>query len=318
MNYYLKRILLAIPSLLATSLVIYILISMVPGDIFGEFAMSPSVTAEAREAVMKSLGLDQPVHIRYVKWITAFIRGDWGISFTTRQPVSKMIFSRLGTTLSIVGVSFVVGSILAIPLGVVTALKKNSLFDHIITTLSFLGFCLPGFFIGLLFILIFSVKLNWFPFMYDGTVKVTNWASFVKQFKQSIMPIVVLASYETAYLTRYVRSETLSTMNQDFIRTARSKGIYEKDVIVRHIIRNSLMPVVTMVILRIPQVFTGAIITERIFSIPGIGNLLIKSIESNDVPVIVAIIFIYSILVVIFNVIADLLYSILDPRVTYS
>lgn len=299
-------------------MILFMLISLAPGDVLGEFSLNPSITPEVREAIKKSLGLDQPIHIRYVKWAVAFVKGDWGYSFATRQPVNQIIFNRLPTTLVVVGVAFVIGVLIAIPLGVYTALNQDSISDRIITILSFLGYCLPGFFTAILFILIFSIKLGWLPFIYDNSIKVTGWDTFILQVKQSIMPISILAAYEIAYLTRFVRSATLDTLNEDYVRTAHAKGLLDLTIINRHILRNSLIPVITLIALRIPAIFTGAIITEQIFVIPGIGNQLVKSIETNDVPVVVAIVFIYAILVVLFNLIADLLYGVLDPRVSYE
>jgi peptide/nickel transport system permease protein len=201
---------------------------------------------------------------------------------------------------------------------VVSALKRNSVFDMVLTTLVFLGFSLPTFFTGLLFIIIFSVQLKWLPFIYNSTLEVTDGVSFVEQIKQSIMPISVLGLWQTALLMRFVRSEILENIHKDYVRTAYAKGLSNFQVIIRHVLRNALIPVVTLVALDIPSVFTGALVTERVFRVPGIGALLIDSIYHNDTPVIMSITFIYAILIVIFNLVADILYGLLDPRVTYT
>ena len=317
-KYLIQRLLTSIPTLIAISLVIFTILAVAPGDPMGEFALNPSITAEIRENIRKSFGLDRPIYIRYMKWVTAFISGDMGYSFTSRSPVSSLILQRLPTTLWVVGSAYLFGALLAVPLGVISALKRNSVFDMILTTLVFLGFSLPTFFTGLLFIIIFSVQLKWFPFIYNSTLEVTNWVSFVEQIKQSIMPISVLGLWQTALLMRFVRSEILENIHKDYVRTAYAKGLSNFQVIIRHVLRNALIPVVTLVALDIPSVFTGALVTERVFRVPGIGALLIDSIYNNDTPVIMSITFIYAILIVTFNLVADILYGLLDPRVTYT
>jgi peptide/nickel transport system permease protein len=208
--------------------------------------------------------------------------------------------------------------LIAFPLGIISAIKRYSIFDQVATTFAFLGFSLPPFFTGLLFIIIFSVQLNWFPFIYNSTLEVTNWQTLIEQIKQSIMPISVLALYQSAVLMRFIRSSMLEQLNQDYVRTAYAKGLPNFNVIQGHVLRNALIPVVTLIALDIPSLFTGALITEQIFRIPGIGALLVESIYRSDTPVVMAITFIYAILVVIFNLIADLLYGILDPRIQYK
>lgn len=317
-KYLINRLLIAIPTLIAISIVIFTILALAPGDPMGEFATNPSITAEIRENIRKSLGLDQPIYIRYVKWFTAFITGDMGYSFTSRSPVIGLIFQRVPTTLWVVGSAYLVGILLAIPLGVISALKRNTLVDTVLTTLVFFGFSLPTFFTGLLFIIIFSIHLKWFPFIYNSTLQVTDWQSFIAQIKQSIMPISVLGIWQTAMLMRFVRSEILENIHQDYVRTAYAKGLPKFLVISRHVLRNALIPVVTLVALDIPSVFTGALVTEKVFRVPGIGALLIDSIYKNDTPVVMAITFIYAILIVIFNLVADILYGLLDPRVKYT
>ncbi|MDJ0734599.1 MAG: ABC transporter permease [Nostocaceae cyanobacterium] len=317
-KYLFQRLLVSIPTLIAISIVIFTILALAPGDPMGEFALNPAITAQVRENIRRSLGLDQPIYIRYFKWVTAFVSGDMGYSFTSRSPVSTLILQRLPTTLWVVGSAYILGSLLAVPLGVVSALKRHSTFDRILTTLVFLGFSLPTFFTGLLLIIIFSVQLKWLPFIYNSTLQVTDWQSFVAQVKQSIMPVSVLAIWQTAMLMRFVRSEVLENLHQDFVRTAYAKGLPQYLVIVRHVLRNALIPVVTLVALDIPNLFTGALVTEKVFRVPGIGALLVESISRNDTPVVMSITFIYAILIVVFNLVADILYGLLDPRVQYT
>ena len=316
-QYFLKRLLIAIPTLIAISIIIFAILALAPGDPLGEFASNPAITAEVRENIRKSLGLDQPVYIRYFKWFWAFIRGDMGYSFNSRSPVLQLLLQRLPATLFVVGLAYILGVLIAFPLGIISALKRYSAIDQIITTLAFLGFSIPPFFTGLLFIIIFSVQLNWFPFIYNSTLQVTDWQSFIAQIQQSVMPICVLALYQSAVLMRFIRSSVLEELNQEYVQTALAKGLTEFAIIKNHILRNAMIPVVTLIALDIPAIFTGALVTEQVFRIPGIGALLIESIYRSDTPVVMAITFIYGILIVLFNLIADLLYGVLDPRVRY-
>lgn len=316
-TYIFKRLLISIPTLIAISLVIFTILALAPGDPLGEFASNPAITPEVRENLRKSFGLDQPIHIRYFKWAVAFFTGDMGYSFTSRSPVIELIAQRLPTTLWVVGSAYIFALFIAFPLGILSALKRYSAIDQIATTFAFFWFSLPPFFTGLLFIIIFSVQLNWFPFIYNSTLTVTDWNSFLAQLKQSIMPICVLGLYQAAILMRFIRSSILEQLNCQYVRTAYAKGLSKFKVLKRHILRNALIPVVTLVALDIPAVFTGALVTEQVFRVPGIGALLIESIYRNDTPVVMAIAFIYAILIVVFNLIADLLYALLDPRVNY-
>ena len=211
------------------------------------------------------------------------------------------------------GSAFVLSILVAVPIGVLSALKQYSLFDQAATTFAFLGFSIPTFFSGILMILVFSVFFGWLPFVYDSQV-----TGFWPNVKQSIMPITVLGLAGAAQLMRFVRASMLETISQDYVRTARAKGLREKSVVVLHAMRNALIPVVTVLALQVPEIFGGAIITEQIFRIPGIGRALIDGIYSKDVPVVMAITFGIAVLVVLFNVIADIMYAVLDPRIRYS
>src|SRR5579883_572164 len=224
-KYLVYRLLTFIPTVIAISIVVFAILALAPGDPMGEFALNPSITAEVRENIRKSFGLDQPIYIRYIKWFMSFVRGDMGYSFTSRTPVIELILQRIPTTLWIVGSAYVLGALLAIPLGVISALKRNSIIDTIVTTVVFLGFSLPTFFTGLLFIIIFSVQLGWLPFIYNSSLQVTDWQSLLAQIKQSVMPVCVLTLLQTALLMRFVRSEVLEKLNQDYVRTAYAKGL---------------------------------------------------------------------------------------------
>jgi peptide/nickel transport system permease protein len=317
-RYLVRRVLLAIPTLLLISFVLFAILSLAPGDPLSQFAANPAVPPEVRENIRRALGLDQPWPIRYVKWLIAIAHGDWGFSFGSRMPVWDLVKLRIPSTLAVVGVAYLVSLVIAIPIGILSAVKQYSIFDHVSTTFAFMGFSVPTFFTGLLLIIVFSVKLQWLPFIYDSTLQVHDLPSLGDQVKQSIMPIAVLALFQTAILVRYTRASMLENLPQDYVRTARAKGLAELGVINRHVVRNSLIPVITLIALTAPTVFSGALITEQIFRVPGIGSLLITSIQNNDIPVIMAIAFTFSILVVFFNLIADVMYGVLDPRIRYD
>jgi peptide/nickel transport system permease protein len=317
MGYYLlRRLLIAIPSLLGISIVLYTVLALAPGDPFGELATNPAVPPEVRAALRTKFGLDDPVLVRYVRWLMAMAQGDWGFSFVSRMDVDKLILQRLPVTLFVIGSAQILAILIAIPIGVYAATRPYSLFDQIANTLAFVGFSLPTFFTGLLFILLFSIYLDWLPFVYRD-ITATGWEWYWEQLRQTIMPITVLGLFLAASLTRFVRSAVLDVIRLDYVTTARAKGLGERVVITKHVVRNALIPVVTLLALQAPAIFGGAIVTEQIFRIPGIGSLLISSILANDTPVIMAVTFVFACLVVLFNLIADILYGWLDPRITF-
>ena len=317
-RYIVRRLLTAIPTLVMISFVLFAILALAPGDPLADFATNPSVPPEVRENIKRALGLDQPWPVRYVKWLGSILQGDWGYSFGSRLPVWDLIKQRIPNTLAVVGVAYLVAVLLAIPIGVLSAVKQYSVFDHVATTFAFAGFSIPTFFTGVVLIIIFSVKLRLLPFVYDSQVTVHDLDSLGQQIRQSIMPISVLALFQTATLVRYTRASMLENLPMDYVRTARAKGLAEPWVIRRHVVRNSLIPVVTLIAITAPTVFSGALVTEQIFRVPGVGSLLIASIQRNDTPVIMAISFTLSVLVVLFNLIADVLYGVLDPRIRYD
>jgi peptide/nickel transport system permease protein len=317
-RYILRRVLVAIPTLIIISFVVFAILAIAPTDPMAGFGADPRVPAEVRERIRESLGLKDPWPIRYVKWVTSIAHLDFGYSFMSRGPVIDLIWQRLPNTLAVVGVAYIIGVLLAVPIGMISAIKRYSIFDHVSTTFAFIGFSVPTFFTGVLLIIIFSVKLHWLPFIYDSTLKIKDLASLGEQLKQSIMPITVLALFDTATIARYTRAEMLEHLPLDYVRTARAKGLHERFVVLRHVLRNSLIPVVTLIALGIPAVFGGAIVTEQIFRVPGIGELLVRSIGNGDTPVVAGILLIFAVLVVGFNLIADVLYGVLDPRIRYS
>lgn len=317
-QYMVRRVLVAIPTLFVISIVIYAILALAPGDPLSQFAANPAVPLTVRENIRRSMGLDQPWYIRYVKWAFSLMRGEWGFSFSAKVPVTLLIKQRLPQTLWVVGLAYLIAILIAIPIGILSAVKQYSIFDQVATTFAFIGFSVPTFFTGLLFILIFSYKLRWFPSIYKSTLEVKDFHTLMLQLQQMALPVAVLALNGSADITRFMRSSMLDNMPQDYVRTARAKGLAEQIVVLRHVLRNSLIPVVTLIALGIPTIFAGAIITEQIFRVNGLGALLINSVLSSDTPVVMALTFIFAILVVVFNLIADLLYGFLDPRIRYS
>jgi peptide/nickel transport system permease protein len=335
-RYIVRRLLFAIPTLIAISFIVFAILDLAPNDPTGNLPLT--IPPDVREQIRESLGLGEPFHIRYVKWAEQFFVNEplnileqtTGIqigdaenrlrvrSWATRSPVVDLIVERIPQTLWVVGLSYLVGILIAIPIGIISAYKQYSLFDQIGTFVSMIGFSVPTFFTGLLAIVIFSVNLGWFPSIYDTTLQVTNWSTFVQQVEQLFMPVMVLALFNAAQLSRFMRSSMLDNLNLDYVRTARAKGMGERAVLLIHVLRNSLIPVVTLIALGIPTVFSGAIITEQIFRVNGIGQLLIIAIQGADIPLVQTLTFIFAVLIVLFNLVADVAYGVLDPRVRYD
>jgi|TARA_Y100000588_G_scaffold21249_1_gene21438 peptide/nickel transport system permease protein len=335
-RYIIRRLLIAIPTLLVISFVIFAILDLAPSDPTGNLPMT--VPPEVREKIRLSLGLGEPMHIRYYKWCVQFfvneplniLQQTLGVtigddenrtrilSWATRSPVVDLIIQRTPQTLWVVGLSYVVGTLLAIPIGIIQAYRQYSWFDQIGTFVAMIGFSVPTFFTGVVAIIIFSVQLEWLPMIYDTTLEVNSWQNFVLQFKQMIMPVMVLALWQAAQLSRFMRASILDNLNLDYVRTARSKGRNERAVLLIHVLRNSMIPVITLIALGIPHIFGGAIITEQIFRVNGLGQLLIIAIEGADIPTVQTLTFLFAILIVLFNLIADVLYGILDPRIRYD
>jgi peptide/nickel transport system permease protein len=335
-KYLIRRLLSAIPTLIVISFVVFAILDLAPNDPTGNLPMT--IKPEVRQKIRESLGLGQPFHIRYFKWMQQFFINEplniieqlSGIkignseerlrvrSWATRSPVIDLVIERTPQTLWVVGLSYVFSVLIAIPIGVVSAITQYSIFDQLGTFISMVGFSVPTFFTGLVAIVIFSVNLGWFPSVYNTTHKVVDWQSFLIQLKQMAMPVTVLTFYSAAQLTRFTRSSMLENLNLDYVRTARSKGLKERVVIIAHVLRNSLIPVATLVALGIPQIFAGAIITEQIFRVNGLGALLIIAIQGADIPLVQSLTFIFAVLIVGFNILVDLLYGFLDPRIRYD
>lgn len=335
-HFIIRRILIAIPTLLVISFIIFAILDLAPNDPTGNLPMT--VPADVREKIRESLGLGQPMHVRFGKWLVQFfvneplnlLQEGFGItigdaenrtrilSWATRSPVVDLIIQRAPQTLWVVGLSYLFGILIAIPIGIISAYKQYSWFDQVGTFVTMVGFSVPTFFTGVVAIILFSVELRWFPMIYDTTLEVNSWDNFVLQVKQMFMPVAVLALYNASQLSRFMRASILDNLNLDYVRTARSKGRSEQVVLLIHVLRNSLIPVVTLISLGIPTIFSGAIITEQIFRVNGLGQLLIIAIEGADIPLVQTLTFLFAVLIVVFNLIADVIYGILDPRIRYD
>lgn len=333
LNYTIRRLIVAIPTLLFISLVIFFIVKLSPSDPTANLPLT--IPPEVREKIRESLGVNQPLLVQFGLWLkqllvseplywsnqifgTDFQVGQRIISYQTRSPVMDIVIQRLPQTLTVVGTSYLVGIIIALPIGIISAYRQYSVFDQAGTFISMIGFSVPPFFSGVLVIVIFSVQLGWLPSIYDTTHVVTDWDSFVVQFKQMIMPVMVLALQTTAQISRFLRASMLDNLNQDYVRTARAKGLSEKIVVLVHVLRNSMIPVITVIALGVPAIFGGAIITEQVFKVNGLGQLLIISIQAGDVPTVQTLTFMFAVLIVLFNLVADVLYGLLDPRIRYD
>ncbi len=330
-----RRLTIAVPTLIAISFVIFAILDLAPGDPTSSLPLS--IPPDVREQIREALGFNDPFLTRWVLWMKqVFINEPISlfetmfnvqvgsgertrvISWQSRAPVVETIAERLPQTTWVMGLAFIFGILIAVPVGVISAYRQYSVFDQVGTFFSMVGYSVPTFFTGLLAIVIFSVHLGWFPSYYDTTLEVTDWDSLVAQIKQLVMPVGVLSMFNAAALSRFTRSSMLDNLSEDYVRTARSKGLKEKRVLVRHVLRNSLIPVVTLIAMQVPGIFAGALITEQIFRINGIGHLLISAIHMGDVPMVQTLSFMVAALTVFFNLVADVVYGILDPRIRYD
>ncbi len=305
-----------IPMILGVTVVIFAIIQAAPGGPeaalleTGRF-IDPQVIENYRER----LGVDQPVHIQYGRWLTAAVQGDLGVSFSTTRPVSEMIAERLPATLELMGVSFLIAAVVAIALGILSAVRQYSAFDHVATGFSFLGIAMPVFWFALILQLVFGVWLGWLPVAGTETVGDT---SFTDHLAHLVLPATVLSFRYIAGWSRYLRSSLLAVLRSEYVQTARAKGLPERVVIGVHALRNALIPLVSIMALNLAGMFSGAVITETIFAWPGIGRMFVQAMFSRDYPLLMGILLLGSVMVIVFNLIADVLYGFLDPRIRYE
>lgn len=339
LRYSIRRFLFAIPMLLVISLILFIIVELAPGDPAGNLPLT--IPEEVREAYRQSLGLDGPFLERWLKWVRAmfwyepqnsiesignFCIGDCIqdsdriISFSTRSPAVDVILDRLPQTIWVLGLALLFGTLIAVPIGIYSAYRQYSVFDNVGSFVSIVGWSMPVYWTGLLLIYLFSVKLGWFPSRYDSThdVSIFDPSTWWKQIKQIFMPVTVLTFFNAAAISRFTRAAVLENLNLDYVRTARSKGLGEFLVINRHVLRNSMLPVVTLIALSAAAVFSGAILTENVFVINGTGTQLVNSLFQADFAMLQTLTFFFAVMNVFFNIIADILYGLLDPRIRYD
>lgn len=313
--YVLKRLVISIPVLFLISVGAFILVHLTPGDP-ADMYITPDMTAAEIELTRISLGLDKPWVIQYFDWIKNFLSGNLGFSFANRQPVNEIIAQRLSPTLILMGVSLIVAYISAIPLGIISALKKNSFLDRFIIGWTFFNVSFPPFFLGLALIYIFAVQLDIFPT--GGMIVLGEENDVTSRVMHLVLPVIVMASQFSANMIRYVRASVLDVLEQNYIRTAVSKGLSEAQILGSHVVRNSLIPIVTVIGTDLPKVIGGAVITEQIFQWPGIGSLTVAAINSRDYPILMSIVILSAVAVLIANLLVDILYAVIDPRIRYE
>jgi peptide/nickel transport system permease protein len=344
-QYIVRRLLQAIPMLLMVSIVLFALVNIAPGGPMSAYSRTNRMPEEKKEAIRRSFGLDQPLPVQYIVWLAGndwmaidtdgngitdsygtrkgVLRGDFGFSYKNREPVLDQILDRLPNTIYLMGITLIVVAIVAIPIGIISAVRQYSGFDITVTTLSFMGQAMPEFWLGLILILVFYVGLD-NPITGDsllpggGMSTIGAEFSLVDRINHLILPVSMGVVGWVAWWSRFLRSSMLDVINQDYIRTARAKGQSERKVLYKHALKNALIPLITMVAIDFPYVFTGAVVVEQIFSWPGMGRLYYNSATSRDYPMLMGILIIGSVVIVLSNLLADIIYAYLDPRVRYD
>lgn len=310
-RYILKRTLQAIPMLIFISILSFLLIKMAPGDPVRSY-VTPNMSAEDVERVRVNLGLDKPVPMQYVAWLKNVLKGDFGYSLINYRSVSHQIKERIPATLLLMGTSLITAIIFGITFGLIAAYNKNKWIDNIISIISYIGISIPSFWFAMILIVIFSQKLRLLPSVGMHTIGINSTLDVIKH---TIMPATVLSFQNFAVITRYIRSKAITEMKEDYVRTAIGKGISSRKVFGTHILKNTLLPIITIIGMSLPNLIAGAFITETIFGWPGMGRLGINAIFSFDYPLIMAITMISALMLILGNLIADILYGVVDPRI---
>jgi len=316
-RYLVRRFLQAIPLVFGVTIITFVIMQMAPGDPL-DMMRDPLRTSTATLArAEKELGFDQPIHIQYFRWLKQLMQGNFGYSYLSGRPVTELLSTRLPSTMLLAGVALVISYAVGIPIGVLSAIKRYSLMDRILTTLSFGGISVPDFFLCLAFVYIFSLKLRFFPTSGFGTLGLTlsGVDLWMDRLKYLVSPAICLSIPPMAGIVRYTRSSMLDVLSEDYVRTARSKGLRESVVIARHALTNSLLPVITLFGLQFPMLFGGAFVVEYIFDWPGMGTLAVESVSYREYAIVMAINLIVAWLVLGGSLVADLLYAVIDPRI---
>jgi peptide/nickel transport system permease protein len=315
LQYLLKRILVAIPVLLGVTIINFYIVNMAPGDAV-DLMIDPGMSQADIELQRESLGLNDPIHVRYAIWVKNLVKGNLGYSFVNKRPVADRIAERVGPTLTLTVTALLLAYLIAIPIGVISATRQYSWADYSSTLFGLIGISLPNFFLGLAAIYIFSLKLDLLPT--GGMMTIGTDGALVDRLRHLIMPAVVLGLSSAGAVMRYTRSSMLEVLRQDYMRTARSKGLVERAVIYKHGLRNAAIPLVTVLSFQLTALIGGAIITEQIFQWPGMGRLVLEGISQRDYPMIMGINVLTAVLVVVFNLTADAVYALIDPRIKFS
>ncbi|MEA2523334.1 MAG: peptide/nickel transport system permease protein [Thermomicrobiales bacterium] len=316
-KYLIQRFIHSVTILFGISVLVFVLVELAPGDVV-DAMISPEdfVTPEVKAQLRTELGLDEPAPVRYVRWLGRTVQGDFGYSLASRKPISEMILARMPTTLELVGFALVLSVVLGVGTGVIAAVKQYSWADYLATFSAFAWLSIPEFFLGMLMIYLFAVRLNWFPAFGTSTAGAEN--HLLDRLDHLILPGITLGLGLTAALTRYTRSSLLEVLKSDYMTTARAKGLQERSVIVRHGLRNALIPIITVVAFRMPYLISGAVIIETVFQWPGLGFLTLNAATQKDYPLIMALALAVSVIVIVSSFVADVAYSFIDPRIRYG
>ncbi|MBS3810958.1 MAG: ABC transporter permease [Halanaerobiales bacterium] len=316
-SYILQRFLLMIPILIGVSLFTFFLSRMAPGDPLMHYT-DPDFTQEMREEMMEKMGLNKPIYVQYISWLREALKGNLGVSLRYRsETVVHLIREKISPTIALTLTSLILAVFIAIPIGIYSAVKQYSIGDYIFTLGSFLGISVPSFFLALGLIYIFSLKLRWFPMAGMQTIG-SRGGGFIDILRHLVLPVTALTLMRLAAFVRYSRGAMLEVISQDYIRTARSKGVTEKIVIFKHALRNAAIPIVTMVGMSIARLFSGALIVETVFSWPGLGKLSYEAVLQRDYPVLMGTTLLVALMVVVGNMVADITYSLIDPQIRYD
>ena len=315
-TYFLRRLLSVIPVIFIITFATFILMQMLPGGPLAAYENNPEITQEDIERLRHEMGLDRPIHVQYFSWLKNFVRGDWGYSFTTKRPVITEIWERLPNTIYLTGLSLIVSLLIAVPAGIISATRQYSIFDHIVTSLTYVGRSMPVYYSGLLLIIIFSIWLRWLPS--GGMQTLGQEFSIIDRLRHLLLPTLSLSTLIAAKYVRFLRTSMLEVIHQDYIRTAAAKGLPRRVITYKHAFRNAAIPLVTVVAIDLPVLFAGALFTETIYSWPGMGRLFVDSATRFDYSIVMGIVAAIAFLVLVSNLLADIVYGILDPRITYS
>lgn len=311
-RYVVRRLIQSVLLLVIVSFVGFGILSLAPGGPLAAYALNPNMTDEDLQRIARQMGLDQPVPAQYARWATGLLVGDWGRSYRDTQPVLSIIVSRLPATLELMVVSTTLAIILGTLVGLLGAIRRYSIFDYLATIGAMVALSIPTFWFGLMVIFIFSVRLGWLP---PGNIATVGDGSFLDRLHHLIAPAMVLALVTIATWSRYTRSSMIEVMNHEYIRTARAKGLRERIVVLRHGLRNAILPLITIAGLQLPTLFGGALVTETVFTWPGMGRLFVDSLGYRDYPVLMGILMFTAVLVLLGNLIADILCAVVDPRI---